>query len=52
MYTLGVIESLNSQLTGDMYKDMDIKQKNYNLTMKLNGVNLMDSSFYCVGFGS
>ncbi len=46
------IESLNSQLSGDMFKDMDIKDQIHNLTMKLNGVKPMDSSFDCVGCGS
>ena len=46
------IETLNSQLTGDMFKDMDIKDKIHNLTMKLNGVKPSDSNFECVGCGS
>ncbi|WP_268123432.1 hypothetical protein [Roseivirga pacifica] len=46
------IESLNGQLTGDMFQDMDIKDKIHNLTMKLNGVKPMDSSIDCVGCGS
>ena len=46
------IQSLNSQLTGDMFKDMDIKDEIHNLTMKLNGVKPMDSNFECVGCGS
>ncbi|WP_165899495.1 hypothetical protein [Roseivirga ehrenbergii] len=46
------IQALNAQLTGDMFKDMDIKDKIHNLTMKLNGVKPMDSSFECVGCGS
>ena len=46
------IESLNTQLTGDMFKDMDIKDQIHNLTMKLNGVKPMDSHFDCVGCGS
>jgi len=46
------IQSLNSQLTGDMFKDMDIKDQIHNLTMKLNGVKPLDSSFECVGCGS
>jgi len=46
------IQTLNSQLTGDMFKDMDIKDEIHNLTMKLNGVKPMDSNFECVGCGS
>lgn len=46
------IESLNGQLTGDMFQDMDIKDKIHNLTMKLKGVKPMDSSIDCVGCGS
>ena len=46
------IESLNAQLTGDMFQDMDIKDQIHNLTMKLNGVKPMDSAFECVGCGS
>ncbi len=46
------INALNAQLTGDMFKDMDIKDKIHNLSMKLNGVKPMDSSFDCVGCGS
>ena len=32
------IEELESQLTGDMMKDMDIKDQIHELKMKLNGV--------------
>lgn len=46
------IQTLTSQLTGDMFKDMDIKDQIHNLTMKLNGVKPMDSSIDCVGCGS
>ena len=46
------IESLNGQLTGDMFQDMDIKDQIHNLKMKLNGVKPMDSHFDCVGCGS
>ena len=46
------IQSLNAQITGDMFKDMDIKDQIHNLTMKLNGVKPMDSNFECVGCGS
>ena len=46
------IAELNGKLTGDMFSDMDIKDEIHNLTMKLNGVKPMDSSFDCIGCGS
>ncbi|MFT7420284.1 MAG: hypothetical protein ACI9QN_001209 [Arcticibacterium sp.] len=46
------INELKAQLTGDMFKDMDIKDKIHNLSMKLNGVRPMDSAIECVGCGS
>lgn len=46
------IAELNGKLTGDMFRDMDIKDEIHNLTMKLNGVKPMDSSFDCIGCGS
>ena len=46
------IEELKSQLTGDMFKDMDIKDKIHNLEMKLKGVKPEDSHFDCIGCGS
>lgn len=46
------IEELRSQLTGDMFKDMDIKDEIHNLEMKLKGVKPKDSHFDCIGCGS
>ena len=46
------IKALESQLTGDMFQDMDIKDKIHNLEMKLKGVKPMDSHIDCVGCGS
>ncbi|MDN5216187.1 hypothetical protein QQ020_29235 [Fulvivirgaceae bacterium BMA12] len=46
------IEDLKNQLTGDMFKDMDLKDKIHNLEMKLKGVKPMDSSIDCIGCGS
>lgn len=46
------IEDLKSQLTGDMFQDMELKDKIHNLEMKLKGVKPMDSHFDCVGCGS
>jgi hypothetical protein len=46
------IEGLKSQLTGDMFQDMDLKDKIHNLEMQLKGVKPTDSHFDCVGCGS
>tara|TARA_R100000951_G_scaffold102794_2_gene95083 strand:- start:651 stop:803 length:153 start_codon:yes stop_codon:yes gene_type:complete len=46
------IEELRSQLTGDMFKDMEIKDKIHNLEMKLKGIKPEDSHFDCMGCGS
>lgn len=46
------IEELEKQLTGDMFQDMDIKDKIHNLQMKIDGVKPTDSHIDCVGCGS
>ena len=46
------INTLESQLTGDMFKDMELKDKIHNLKMKLNGTRPMNSEIECVGCGS
>ena len=46
------IESLKSKLTGDMMKDMEIRDEIHNLEMILNGTKPTDSHFDCVGCGS
>ena len=46
------LEQLKSQLTGDMFQDMDIKDQIHNLEMKINGVKPMDTHIDCVGCGS
>lgn len=46
------IVSLRSQLTGDMFQDMELRDQIHNLEMKLNGVKPEDSAFECVGCGS
>ena len=46
------IDELQEKLTGDMFKDMKIKDKIHNLEMKLNGTKPTDSHFDCVGCGS
>jgi hypothetical protein len=46
------ITALEAQLSGDMFQDMDLKDKIHNLKMKLNGVKPVDSHIDCVGCGS
>jgi len=46
------IDSLEAQLTGDMFTDMDLKDKIHNLRMKLKGTRPMNSEIECVGCGS
>lgn len=46
------ITELESKLTGDMFSDMEIKDKIHNLKMKLNGTRPMNSEIECVGCGS
>lgn len=46
------VEKLKEQLTGDMFKDMDIKDRIHNLEMQIKGIKPMDSHFDCVGCGS
>ncbi len=46
------IESLEAQLTGDMFQDMEIRDKIHNLKMKLNGTKPINSEIECVGCGS
>ena len=46
------ITELESQLTGDMMKDMDIKDKIHNLQMEIDGIKPEDSHFDCIGCGS
>lgn len=46
------IESLEKQLTGDMFQDMNLKDEIHNLEMQLKGVKPEDSSFDCIGCGS
>ncbi len=46
------ITTLEAQLTGDMFADMDIKDKIHNLKMQVEGVRPMDSYIECVGCGS
>jgi hypothetical protein len=46
------IITLEASLTGDMFVDMDIKDKIHNLKMKFEGVRPADSEVECVGCGS
>lgn len=46
------IKELESKLTGDMFADMNIKDKIHNLKMKLNGTRPISSEIECVGCGS
>ncbi len=46
------IAALEAQLSGDMFQDMDLKDKIHNLKMKLNGVKPVDSHIDCIGCGS
>ncbi|NQZ76225.1 MAG: hypothetical protein HRT61_08955 [Ekhidna sp.] len=46
------ITALEAQLTGDMFSDMEIKDKIHNLKMKQNGTRPMNSEIECVGCGS
>lgn len=46
------ITTLESQLTGEMFQDMDTKDKIHNLKMKLNGTKPMDQMIECEGCGS
>ena len=46
------IKVLESKLTGDMIKDMEIRDKIHNLKMQLNGTKPMDTSIDCIGCGS
>ena len=46
------VESLKSSLTGDLFQDMETRDKIHNLEMKINGVKPSSSEFECVGCGS
>jgi hypothetical protein len=46
------IASLKSQLSGDMFADMEIRDQIHNLEMQLKGVKPIDSHFDCFGCGS
>ncbi|EOZ96068.1 hypothetical protein A33Q_2661 [Indibacter alkaliphilus LW1] len=46
------VENLKEALTGDMFKDMETRDRIHNLEMQLKGVKPMDSHFDCIGCGS
>ena len=46
------IQKIESQLTGNMFTDMEIKDKIHNLKMKINGSKPSSSEIDCVGCGS
>jgi hypothetical protein len=46
------IQTLETQLTGNLFNDMEIKDKIHNLKMKLNGIKPTSSEIDCVGCGS
>ncbi|MEQ8713310.1 MAG: hypothetical protein RIC80_09845 [Cyclobacteriaceae bacterium] len=46
------ISTLEGQLSGDMFKDMDIRDKIHNLKMRLSGAKPMNQTIECVGCGS
>ena len=45
-------ENLKSQLTGDMFVDMDLKDKIHVIQMQLDGTEPGGSYFECFGCGS
>jgi hypothetical protein len=46
------IVELEKSLTGDMFLDMDVKDKIHNLKMQLAGVKPENSEIDCIGCGS
>ena len=46
------VEKLKLKLSGDMMKDMKIRDEIHNLEMKINGTKPMDSHIDCEGCGS
>jgi hypothetical protein len=46
------VAELKKSLTGDMMKDMDIRDQIHNLEMKISGTKPIDTKVDCVGCGS
>ena len=51
-YLQNKVEKLKLKLSGDMMKDMEIRDEIHNLEMKINGTKPMDSHIDCEGCGS
>jgi hypothetical protein len=46
------IEALKASLVGEMFADMEAKDRIHNLQMELKGVKPEGSEFDCIGCGS
>ncbi|MDN4165495.1 hypothetical protein QWY31_08285 [Cytophagales bacterium LB-30] len=46
------IKALEAQISGDMFADMEIRDKIHNLKMKLSGAKPANQEIECVGCGS
>jgi hypothetical protein len=46
------VEDLKANLTGNLFDDMEARDRIHNLEMKINGVKPESSEFECVGCGS
>tara|TARA_R110002020_G_scaffold12157_1_gene44876 strand:+ start:1011 stop:1169 length:159 start_codon:yes stop_codon:yes gene_type:complete len=46
------VKELKKQLTGDIFKDLEIRNKIHTLEMKINNVKPTDSHIDCVGCGA
>ena len=46
------IQELESQLTGDLIKDMELRDRIHNLKMIQKGIKPVSSEVNCVGCGS
>jgi hypothetical protein len=46
------IQELESQLTGNMFADMNVKDEIHNLKMKMNGTKPPQQEIDCIGCGS
>ena len=46
------IKELEKELTGDLFKDLDVQDKIHNLKMTRDGIKPVDTFIDCVGCGS
>lgn len=46
------IKGLEARLTGDMFRDMEIRDKIHNLKMKIHGTKPPNQDIDCIGCGS